>query len=145
MTDDQVIARLKSLSDEEKTEFGRMKCRIDDQARLIMILKKRNDDYLQTNIALEKHSVDLEREIELYKREIEDQTCKETIINELRSTIEQLRSSLEFWKSKHDKLERDLSSNDDKHRSSQTKIEQLQEKIAELDQREQFVERNTFH
>ena len=56
---DDIISRLKGISSDEKSEMGKMKCRIDDQARLIMMLKKRNDEYILANMTLDKHSIEL--------------------------------------------------------------------------------------
>jgi hypothetical protein len=38
---DEILSRLKRISCDEKSEMEKMKCRIDDQARLIMMLKKK--------------------------------------------------------------------------------------------------------
>jgi len=44
---DEILSRLKRISCDEKSEMGKMKCRIDDQARLIMMLKKRDDELVK--------------------------------------------------------------------------------------------------
>ena len=89
----EILSRLRGISSEEKTEIGKLKCRIDDQSRLIMMLKKRNDEYLLQNIHFDKHCQNLEREIDQLKDEIHQQSNKNELISELYSTIEQLKCS----------------------------------------------------
>ena len=70
---DEIISRLRGISSDEKSEIGKMKCRIDDQAKLIMMLKKRNDDYILSNMTLDKHAQDLERQIDQLKDQLEEE------------------------------------------------------------------------
>lgn len=94
---DDILSRLRGISSEEKTELGKLKCRIDDQSRLIMMLKKRNDEYLIQNIQLDKHCQQLEQQIDLLKEQIEEQSTKDRRIDELRSIVEQMKSSKEIF------------------------------------------------
>ncbi|CAF3845717.1 unnamed protein product [Rotaria magnacalcarata] len=79
---DEILSRLRGISSDEKSEIGKMKCRIDDQARLIMMLKKRNDEYILANMALDKHSIELERQIEDLQKLRQKLTKTEHLLNE---------------------------------------------------------------
>jgi hypothetical protein len=50
---EQSIKNLKNLPDDEKTELGLCKARIDEQSRLIMVLKQRCDEYIKKNMTLD--------------------------------------------------------------------------------------------
>jgi len=50
---DESMIKLRNISSEEKTEMGMLKERIDEQSRIIMMLKQRCDDYIHKNMALE--------------------------------------------------------------------------------------------
>lgn len=56
---EESLKNLKNLSHEEKTELGLLKSRIEEQSRLIMILKQRGDEYIRKNSTLEKLNQDL--------------------------------------------------------------------------------------
>ena len=94
---DEILSRLRGISSDEKSQFGQMKCRIDDQAKLIMMLKKRNDDYILSNITLDKHVQDLEKQIDQLKDQLEEQQSLQDHIQHLTSTIEQLKVSNQQW------------------------------------------------
>lgn len=53
------LKNLKNLSHEEKTEIGMLKSRVEEQSRLIMILKQRGDEYIRKNATLEKLNQEL--------------------------------------------------------------------------------------
>lgn len=135
---DDIISRLRGISSDEKSEIGKMKCRIDDQARLIMMLKKRNDEYILANMALDKHSIQLEKEIEELRQEIEQGELMKDKIIELNQTIEQLKTINNQWKSKEEELNKKFlfqtQTNENIQEnclSSQIKIQKL-EKLLEL-------------
>lgn len=56
---DETIKNLRNLSAEDKTEVGLLKSRIEEQSRLIMILKQRGDDYITKNMSLERQNQEL--------------------------------------------------------------------------------------
>ena len=113
--EEDLLSRLRGLTSEEKSELGKMKCRIDDQARLIMMLKKRNDEYLLANLSLDKHSIQLERQIQLLQEQIQEQEQIKENIDQLHSTISQ--------------LQRTIQNNEDQHRHKQEQIDSLQQQL----------------
>lgn len=54
---DRLIA-LRGLSDEEISEVSLLKCRIEQQAELICILKQRADEYLKKYMEIENKTGD---------------------------------------------------------------------------------------
>lgn len=54
------LAKLKSLTEEEKGENGMLRSRIEEQSQLIMILKQRSDEATLRIRALEKINSDLD-------------------------------------------------------------------------------------
>jgi len=97
---DEILSRLRGISSDEKSEMGKMKCRIDDQARLIMMLKKRNDEYILSNMALDKHSIQLEQQIDELREQLEEQQLLKDNIQQLKLTIEQLKTLNIQWELK---------------------------------------------
>ncbi len=43
---DEIISLLEGISSDEKSQIGKIICRIDDQPRFIMMFKKRNNEYI---------------------------------------------------------------------------------------------------
>lgn len=117
---DEIFSRLRGISSDEKSELGKLKCRIDDQARLIMMLKKRNDDYILANMALDKHSIELEQQIEDLREQLDEQEKLKYKIEELNKTIEQLKSLNNQWELKEQEFnkrflfQQDLNKNNEK-------------------------------
>lgn len=56
---EESMKNLRNLSNEEKTEIGLLKSRIEEQSRLIMILKQRGDDFINKNMILDKLNQEL--------------------------------------------------------------------------------------
>lgn len=73
---EETMKNLKNLSAEEKTEIGLLKSRIEEQSRLIMILKQRGDDYIMKNMALEKLNKELDEKREQLERETKSAQSK---------------------------------------------------------------------
>jgi uncharacterized phage infection (PIP) family protein YhgE len=67
---EESLKNLRNLSQEEKTEIGMLKSRVDEQSRLIMSLKQRADDFIRKNITLEKLNSDLNEKNEQHDSEI---------------------------------------------------------------------------
>jgi len=72
---EQSIKNLKNLPDDEKTELGLCKARIDEQSRLIMILKQRCDEYIKKNMTLDSLYAELCQKNE--KQVVESKTINE--------------------------------------------------------------------
>lgn len=61
---EQTMQKLRNLSEDDKTETGLLRARIEEQSRLIMILKQRGDDFIRKNMSLEKLNKELIEEKE---------------------------------------------------------------------------------
>jgi thiamine pyrophosphokinase len=131
---DEILSRLRGISSDEKSEMGKMKCRIDDQARLIMMLKKRNDEYILANMALDKHSIELENQIDALREELEQQQNSKEKINELTQTIEQLKSSNFQWELKDQQTNQKFSFHNQQYEKLQQNILSFQQEIQRLEQ-----------
>ena len=73
---DESMIKLRNISLEEKTEMGMLKERIDEQSRIIMMLKQRCDEYIHKNMALESINQELLDEKEKYDSELDDLKLK---------------------------------------------------------------------
>ncbi len=131
---DEILSRLRGISSDEKSEMGKMKCRIDDQARLIMMLKKRNDEYILANMALDKHSIELENQIDALREELEQQQNSKDKIDELTQTIEQLKSSNFQWELKDQQTNQKFSFHNQQYEKLQQNILSFQQQIQRLEQ-----------
>jgi hypothetical protein len=69
---DETMIKLRNISSEEKTEIGMMKSRIDEQSRIIMMLKQRCDDYIHKNMAMENLNQELIDRKEKIELELDD-------------------------------------------------------------------------
>ncbi|CAF3386462.1 unnamed protein product [Rotaria socialis] len=130
---DEILSRLRGISSDEKSEIGKMKCRIDDQARLIMMLKKRNDEYILANMALDKHSIELERQIEDLRDQLEEDERMKYKIEELRQTIEQLKTSNVQWELKEQEFNKRFLFQNDKYENVQQELLSFKNKIQTLE------------
>ncbi|CAF2063322.1 unnamed protein product [Rotaria magnacalcarata] len=130
---DEILSRLRGISSDEKSEIGKMKCRIDDQARLIMMLKKRNDEYILANMALDKHSIELERQIEDLRDQLEEDERMKYKIEELRQTIEQLKTSNAQWELKEQEFNKRFLFQNDKYENVQQELLSFKNKIQTLE------------
>ncbi|CAF1080635.1 unnamed protein product [Rotaria sordida] len=130
---DEIISRLRGISSDEKSEMGKMKCRIDDQARLIMMLKKRNDEYILANMALDKHSIELERQIEELRDKLEEEERLKDKIEELRKTIEQLKTLNIQWELKEQELNKRFLFENNKYENLQQELSSQYKKIQTLE------------
>lgn len=68
---DETLKNLKNISQEEKSELGMLKSRVEEQSRLIMILKQRGDDYIRKNATLEKINQELLEQKQELQAEVE--------------------------------------------------------------------------
>jgi hypothetical protein len=130
---DEILTRLRGISSDEKSEMGKMKCRIDDQARLIMMLKKRNDEYILSNMALDKHSIQLERQIQELNEQLEDKEIMKNKIEQLRQTIEQLKTSNLQWELKEQQAQQIFTSNNQQFKNLQQDILHFKEQIKTME------------
>jgi hypothetical protein len=136
---DEIISRLRGISSDEKSEMGKMKCRIDDQARLIMMLKKRNDEYILSNMTLDKHSMELEQQIDQLREQLEEQQTMKYQIQQLTLTIEQLKTSNNQWLLKEQQLNQKFSFQNDQSIQLQQDIVSFKQQIKQLQQLLLFV------
>ncbi|KAL4656627.1 coiled-coil domain-containing protein 89 [Arapaima gigas] len=67
------LEKLRSLSEEDKSEAAALRSRIDEQSSLICILKRRADEMLQRCQALERINAELEELQEEVQKELEDE------------------------------------------------------------------------
>ena len=75
------MQKLRNLSDEDKSEMGLLRSRIEEQSRLIMILKQRGDDYIRKNMLVEKLNKELLEEKESFDAEIESLEKQVILVN----------------------------------------------------------------
>ena len=131
---DEILSRLRGISSDEKSEIGKMKCRIDDQARLIMMLKKRNDEYILANMTLDKHSIELEKQIDELNEQINQQHFLQNEIQQMKLTIEQLQSMNYQFESKQQQDQLKFASNQQISLQYQNEIKQLQQQLQHVNQ-----------
>ena len=129
---DELLSRLRGITSEEKSEMGKMRCRIDDQARLIMMLKKRNDEYILSNMTLDKHSMELEQQIDQLREQLEEQQTMKYEIEQLTLTIEQLKSTNNQWLLKEQQFNQKYSFQNDQSNQLQQDILSFKQQIKEL-------------
>ncbi|CAF1131083.1 unnamed protein product [Adineta steineri] len=130
---DEIVSRLRGISSDEKSEMGKMKCRIDDQARLIMMLKKRNDEYILANMNLDKHSIELENQIEELREELNEQQNFKDKIEELTLTIEQLKTLNYQWELKEQQTKQRFLFQNEQSNKYQQDILTFEQKIKILE------------
>ena len=131
---DEILSRLRGISSDEKSEIGKMKCRIDDQARLIMMLKKRNDEYILANMTLDKHSIELEKQIDELNEQIHQQHFLQNEIQQMKLTIEQLQSINYQFESKQQQDQLKFASNQQISLQYQNQRKQLLQRSQQLTQ-----------
>lgn len=73
---EESLKNLRNLSQEEKTEQGMLKSRIEEQSRLIMSLKQRADDFIRKNMSFEKLNQELHDRNEQCEQEIKQTNAK---------------------------------------------------------------------
>jgi chromosome segregation ATPase len=130
---------LRNISDEEKTEIGKLKSRIDEQSRLIMILKQRGDDLINKNMSLESMNTQIETELENVKRELKLADVKYELIDKQFKVLSQNHDELikikDDYKNKNIQLlERfkDQTVQAERERHLKEEITTLQNQIIEL-------------
>jgi hypothetical protein len=78
---EQTMMKLRNLSEDDKTETGLLRARIEEQSRLIMILKQRGDDFIRKNMSLEKLNKELLEEKEQTQHDIVNLKKKCELLN----------------------------------------------------------------
>jgi hypothetical protein len=136
---DEILSRLKGISSDEKSEMGKMQCRIDDQARLIMMLKKRNDEYILSNMALDKHSIELERQIEELREELEEEQRNKDKIEHLTQTIEQLKTSNLQWEFKEQQSNQRFLFHNEQYKKVEEDILSFKQQIKTLQELLEYI------
>jgi len=74
------MQNLRNLTEDDKTEIGFLRARVEEQSRLIMILKQRGDEYILRNKALETLTREFSEEKDALENEIKelDRKCELT-------------------------------------------------------------------
>jgi hypothetical protein len=137
---DEILSRLKGISSDEKSEMGKMKCRIDDQARLIMMLKKRNDEYILANMALDKHTIELENQIDELREQLEDEQRMKYQMEELTQTIVQLKNLNNQWELKEEQTNQRFLFQNEQKQKLQEEILSLKQQIKHFQQLLQYFQ-----
>ena len=105
---DNTLKNLRNLSQEEKTEIGMLKSRVEEQSRLIMSLKQRADDFIRKNMTLEKLNSELLEQNENHNNEIKQVSAKYKDLldkfNYLGNNHEQLIVIKDEYKHKNEEL-----------------------------------------
>ena len=114
---EESMKSLRNLSAEEKTEIGLLKSRIDEQSRLIMILKQRGDDFINKNMTLEKLNQEL-----IEKKDFADEE-----LSSVNSKLASLQEKFNFL----DEGYRDLVKLKDEYRDKATEL--AKEKLTLVD------------
>jgi len=132
---DETMIKLRNISSEEKTEIGMMKSRIDEQSRIIMMLKQRCDDYIHKNMAMENLNQELIDQKEKIELELEDLKFKYKQILQRFETLsnynEEIISIKDEYKSKNIELKEKINKlNEELNNLNQNeKISHLEEEI----------------
>jgi DNA repair exonuclease SbcCD ATPase subunit len=136
---DEIVTRLRGISSDEKSEMGKMKCRIDDQARLIMMLKKRNDEYICGNMALDRHAAQLEQQIDQLRQQIDEQQHAHDELQRARKTIEQLQTSNLQWQRQEQNFHERTRVEQQERQSMQTEVAAVKQQLDTLQHLLKFV------
>ncbi|CAF3637783.1 unnamed protein product, partial [Rotaria sp. Silwood2] len=97
-----------------------------------MMLKKRNDEYILANMALDKHSIELERQIEELRDKFEEEDRMKDKIEELTQTIEQLKTLNVQWELKEQELNKRFLFENKKYENLQEDLSSQKKKIQTL-------------
>ncbi len=120
---EEPFRNLRNIPNEDKTEFGMMKSRVEEQGRLIMMLKKSGDDYLNKNSVLEKLNQQLNDKIEELEDSFKALEVKNNLINERFKTLsdynEEIIKYKDEYKAKSIKLAAELEGLKQKMNSSE--------------------------
>ncbi|XP_043104101.1 coiled-coil domain-containing protein 89 [Puntigrus tetrazona] len=107
----QALEKLRSLSQEERTEADVLRSRIDEQSTLICVLKQRADEMLLRCQALEKINAELENLRADVKLELENERKKSELLEQrfmhLASNHRELINFKNEFKSQNAKLEKE--------------------------------------
>ncbi len=107
----QALEKLRSLSQEERTEADMLRSRIDEQSTLICILKQRADEMLLRCQALEKINTELENLRANVTLELENERKKSELLEQrfmlLASNHRELINFKNEYKSQNAKLEKE--------------------------------------
>ena len=102
------LARLKGLSESEKTENAMLQSRLDEQSQLIMILKQRSDEKGVKLQTLEHINEELEQfrneATDKLKRELERQNMLEMRFNDLAENHEEMIKIKDDYKKRNAEL-----------------------------------------
>lgn len=109
---DETFKDLRHITKEEKSELGMMKNRIDEQSRLIMVLKKSGDDYLNKNAVLETLNKQQNDQIEELEASIKKLDQNNTLISQRFKTLSDYNTEIikfkDEYKEKNVKLNLEL-------------------------------------
>lgn len=78
---EETLIKLRNIPNDDKTEMGLLRSRIEEQSRLIMILKQRGDEYIRKNMAMEKINKEYLESIDKYNFEIKSLEKKCDLLN----------------------------------------------------------------
>jgi prefoldin subunit 5 len=85
-------------------------------------------------MALDKHSIELENQIDALREELEQQQNSKDKINELTQTIEQLKSSNFQWELKDQQTNQKFSFHNQQYEKLQENVLSFQQQIQRLEQ-----------
>ncbi|XP_071102163.1 coiled-coil domain-containing protein 89-like [Haliotis cracherodii] len=141
MTDmEQTLSKLRALSEDDKTEAGMLRSRIDEQSQLIMILKQRADEAVirtQTLDAINKELMEFrDNANEQLQHEIRKFNILDSRFNDLASNHEEMIK----YKDEYKRVNQGLRAENAKLREDNAKlfsqaIAERDQQIAELDKK----------
>jgi len=98
---EEPFRNLRNIPNEDKTEFGMMKARVEEQGRLIMMLKKSGDDYLNKNSVMEKLNEQLNDKLEELENSYKTLEVKNNLINERFKTLSDYNEEIIKYKDEY--------------------------------------------
>lgn len=146
------LAKLRALKEDDKTEAAMLRSRIDEQSRLIMILKQRADEEILRAQALERITKELsdfkDQADNVLKNEIRKYSILDSRFNCLASNHEEMIKIKDEYKRVNQELREENSKlkNDNSRLFSQAiqdkdqKIQELEKKLSILKEQNTAVE-----
>uniref|UniRef100_A0A8C9QWD8 Zgc:172182 n=1 Tax=Scleropages formosus TaxID=113540 RepID=A0A8C9QWD8_SCLFO len=126
------LEKLRSLSEEDKSETAALRSRIDEQSSLICILKRRADEMLQRCQALERINCELEELQQEVQKELEDERKRSSQLEQRFADLAANHQMLIDFKEEYKRQNAQLTQENQRLRQENESLfcEELQEKEA---------------
>jgi hypothetical protein len=131
------LKNLKNFSNEDKTEIGILKSKIDEQSRLIANLKQKSDEQVKKIKAFEKQNIELQNKTEIQAKEL---NLSEVKYKELLGKLGDVTQNLEIAVASKNEIEAKLTEKNDQ---LTVKNYELLEKLSHLPTEAEIKEERT--